>query len=214
MEEAFILAVLRHPVSYNPLLCSMRSNILSFSLCIHLWKKPQRTTKKFWFQLLKSDFFLVSFLLYDTELNILTFEDVIVGIGKYWSKATCLLTSSVFIVVTEVCVDGPAELQDVIPLVLVHPLVLWLLWERQEERSEGSRRKTWTGICTLVLPLDKNVLVICKTNLSAYTTLIIAKHFSLACPYNHMRPRDLPPGTVGRREREAKFSQAAGPAWI
>lgn len=52
------------------------------------------------------------------------------GVTEVWS--CCILTSSVFIVVTEVCVDGPAELQNVIPLVLVHPLVLGLLRDTNE----------------------------------------------------------------------------------
>lgn len=40
-----------------------------------------------------------------------------------------VLTSSILIVVTEVWVDGPAELQNIIPLVFIQSLVLGLLWE-------------------------------------------------------------------------------------
>lgn len=53
--------------------------------------------------------------------------------ASLWQQLENPLTGSIFIVVTEVCVDGPAELQNVIPLVLIHPLVLGLLWERKAQ---------------------------------------------------------------------------------
>ena len=56
--------------------------------------------------------------------------------GAHRGRTDQTLTRSVFIVVAEVCADGAAELQDVVPLVLVHPFVLGLLRDR-EARAAG-----------------------------------------------------------------------------
>lgn len=68
------------------------------------------------------------------------------GGGGEITVRTRTLTSSVFIVVTEVCVDGPAELQDVIPLVLIHPLVLGLLWKEDCKMCLGGGVKGFPQI--------------------------------------------------------------------
>lgn len=38
------------------------------------------------------------------------------------------LTGSVLVIVAEVCVNSATELQDIVPLVLVHDFILRLLW--------------------------------------------------------------------------------------
>ena len=78
------------------------------------------------------------------------------GGGGEITVRTRTLTSSVFIVVTEVCVDGPAELQDVIPLVLIHPLVLGLLWKDDWKMSLGGGVKGFLQTCRIKIQTSNN----------------------------------------------------------
>lgn len=45
------------------------------------------------------------------------------------------LTGSVLVIVAEVCVNSATELQDIVPLVLVHDFILRLLWNTYMEKK-------------------------------------------------------------------------------